>query len=82
MIEARNTSVGMYDQMTDSLQVSGVSEDAPLSWPEACLTQPQAQQIEPGGFSDFLDEDMSLILANWINGQPPATDMFNMDLIE
>lgn len=82
MVEARNTSVGMYDHMTDSLQVAGVSEDVPLSWPEAFVTQPQGQQVEPGGFSGFLDEDMSSILANWINGQPPATDMFNMDFME
>lgn len=83
MVEARNTDVGMYDQNTDSLQVNGVSGEVPLTWPQAFVQQQQpGHQMEPGGFTGFLDDDMSSILANWINGQPPATDMFSMGSYE
>ncbi|KAJ4027050.1 hypothetical protein NW752_002011 [Fusarium irregulare] len=77
MVESQNTSVGMYDQNTDSLQVAGVSENLPLSWPEL------GQQVEAdANMSVFLNDDMTSILADWINGQPPAADMFAMDFGE
>ncbi|KAF5674977.1 transcriptional regulatory [Fusarium heterosporum] len=76
MVESRNTSVGMYDQNTDSLQVFGVSEGVPLSWHE-CGAQPSGGNVEGDGFTGFLNDDMTSILADWINGQPP--DMFTMD---
>lgn len=77
MVESQNTSVGMYDQNTDSLQVAGVSENLPLSWPEL------GQQVDAdANVSVFLNDDMTSILADWINGQPPATDMFAMDFGE
>ncbi|KAM0355756.1 hypothetical protein ACHAPU_000142 [Fusarium lateritium] len=78
MVEARNTSVGMYDQNTDSLQVVGVSENVPLSWHES-VAQPPGGDAEGDGFTGFLNDDMTSILADWINGQPPSTDMFTMD---
>lgn len=78
MVEAPHTSVGMYDQNTDSLQLAGVSEGGPLSWAEA-FTQPPSHNADPEDFSGFLNDDMSSVLADWINGQPPATDMFGMD---
>ncbi|KAF5242549.1 hypothetical protein FAUST_3261 [Fusarium austroamericanum] len=80
MVESRNTSVGMYDQNTDSLQVAGVSQDVPLIWPEA-FVQPTGQGQQATSDSDvdaFLNDDMTSILADWINGQPPATEMFVM----
>ncbi|RBR12146.1 uncharacterized protein FIESC28_08780 [Fusarium coffeatum] len=77
MVESQNTSVGMYDQNTDSLQVAGVSENLPLSWPEF------GQQVEAdANMSVFLNDDMTSILADWINGQPPAAEMFAMDFGE
>ncbi|QPC70088.1 hypothetical protein HYE68_000840 [Fusarium pseudograminearum] len=84
MVESRNTSVGMYDQNTDSLQVAGVSQDVPLIWPEA-FVQPTGQGQQATSDSDvdaFLNDDMTSILADWINGQPPATEMFAMDFGE
>jgi hypothetical protein len=82
MVESRNTSVGMYDQNTDSLQVAGVSETVPLSWPEA-FVQPTGQGQQATADADaFLNDDMTSILADWINGQPPATEMFAMDFGE
>ncbi|KAF4968347.1 hypothetical protein FSARC_4293 [Fusarium sarcochroum] len=81
MVEARNTSVGMYDQNTDSLQVVGVSESAPLSWSDA-FNQSLGQTAEADGLTGFLNEDMTSMLADWINGQPPATEMFTMDFGE
>ncbi|RGP78666.1 transcriptional regulatory [Fusarium longipes] len=82
MVESRNTSVGMYDQNTDSLQVAGVSETVPLSWPEA-FSQPTGQEGQATTDADaFLNDDMTTILADWINGQPPATQMFAMDFGE
>uniref|UniRef100_A0A098DFN8 Xylanolytic transcriptional activator regulatory domain-containing protein n=2 Tax=Gibberella zeae (strain ATCC MYA-4620 / CBS 123657 / FGSC 9075 / NRRL 31084 / PH-1) TaxID=229533 RepID=A0A098DFN8_GIBZE len=84
MVESRNTSVGMYDQNTDSLQVAGVSQDVPLIWPEA-FVQPTGQGQQATSDSDvdaFLNDDMTSILADWINGQPPATEMFVMDFGE
>ena len=77
MVESQNTSVGMYDQKTDSLQVAGVSENLPLSWPGF------GQQVEAdANMSVFLNDDMTSILADWINGQPPAAEMFAMDFGE
>jgi hypothetical protein len=84
MVESRNTSVGMYDQNADTLQVAGVSENVPLIWPEA-FAQPtgQGQQATADANADaFLNDDMTSILADWINGQPPATEMFAMDFGE
>jgi hypothetical protein len=84
MVESRNTSVGMYDQNTDSLQVAGVSETVPLIWPEA-FAQPTGhgqQTTADAGVDAFLNDDMTSILADWINGQPPATEMFAMDFGE
>lgn len=80
MVESRNTSVGMYDQNTDSLQVVGVSENVPLSWHES-VAQPEGN-TEGDGFTGFLNDDMTSILADWINGQPPSTEMFAMDFGE
>ncbi|KAG7429741.1 putative transcriptional regulatory protein [Fusarium oxysporum f. sp. raphani] len=81
MVEARNTSVGMYDQNNDTLQVAGVSETVPLTWTDVA-GQPSEQQTGSDGFADFLTDDMTNILADWINGQPPASDMFAMDFGE
>ena len=81
MVEARKTCVGTYDQVTDSLQLAGVSEELPLTWPEV-VAQPLSHDPGTDGFSGFLNDDMSSILADWINGQPPATDMFGMDFGE
>ncbi|KAG5817939.1 hypothetical protein H9Q74_010097 [Fusarium xylarioides] len=81
MVESRNTSVGMYDQNNDTLQVAGVSENDPLTWTDMAV-QPSEQQAGTGGFADFLTDDMTNILADWINGQPPASDMFAMDFGE
>jgi hypothetical protein len=81
MVESRNTSVGMYDQRNDTLQVAGVSENVPLTWTEV-TGQPSEQQAGTDGFADFLNDDMTNILADWINGQPPASDMFAMDFGE
>ncbi|KAM0431868.1 hypothetical protein ACHAPT_005121 [Fusarium lateritium] len=76
MVEARNSCVGMYDQHTDSLQLAVVPEDMPLSWSEA-FADPKLAVDNPYGWEDG---DMTAILTDWINGQPPATDMFGMDL--
>ncbi|KAF4438416.1 hypothetical protein F53441_12804 [Fusarium austroafricanum] len=81
MVESQNTSVGMYDQNTDSLQVAGVSENVPLTWPEMAA-QPSEQQPGADAFPDFLNDDMTSMLADWINGQPPTADMFVMDFGE
>ncbi|KAF4952543.1 hypothetical protein FGADI_6614 [Fusarium gaditjirri] len=81
MVESRNTSVGMYDQSNDTLQVAGVSENVPLTWTDV-TGQPSEQQTGTDGFADFLTDDMTNILADWINGQPPASDMFAMDFGE
>ncbi|KAF5564475.1 transcriptional regulatory [Fusarium napiforme] len=81
MVESRNTSVGMYDQNNDTLQVAGVSENDPLTWTDMA-TQPSGQQAGTDGFADFLTDDMTNILADWINGQPPSSDMFAMDFGE
>ncbi|KAI7761156.1 hypothetical protein LZL87_001971 [Fusarium oxysporum] len=81
MVESRNTSVGMYDQNNDTLQVAGVSENVPLTWTDV-VGQPSEQQAGTDGFADFLTDDMTNILADWINGQPPASDMFAMDFGE
>nr|RBQ94257.1 hypothetical protein FVER53263_02401 [Fusarium verticillioides] len=81
MVESRNTSVGMYDQNNDTLQVAGVSENDPLTWTDMAA-QPSEQQAGTDDFADFLTDDMTNILADWINGQPPASDMFAMDFGE
>ncbi|KAM0188842.1 hypothetical protein ACHAPI_010353 [Fusarium lateritium] len=81
MVESRNTSVGMYDQNTDSLQVVGVSENVPLNWHES-TAQLEGGNAEGDGFTGFLNDDMTSILADWINGQPPSTEMFAMDFGE
>ncbi|SCN83245.1 uncharacterized protein FFB20_07710 [Fusarium fujikuroi] len=81
MVESRNTSVGMYDQNNDTLQVAGVSENDPLTWTDMAVL-PSEQQAGTDGFADFLTDDMTNILADWINGQPPASDMFAMDFGE
>ncbi|KAF5583187.1 transcriptional regulatory [Fusarium pseudoanthophilum] len=81
MVESRNTSVGMYDQNNDTLQVAGVSENDPLTWTDMAI-QPSGQQAGTDEFADFLTDDMTNILADWINGQPPASDMFAMDFGE
>ncbi|KAF5685813.1 transcriptional regulatory [Fusarium circinatum] len=81
MVESRNTSVGMYDQNNDTLQVAGVSENDPLTWTDMAV-QPSEQQAGTDGFADFLTDDMTNMLADWINGQPPASDMFAMDFGE
>ncbi|KAF5635629.1 transcriptional regulatory [Fusarium tjaetaba] len=81
MAESRNTSVGMYDQNNDTLQVAGVSENDPLTWTDMAI-QPAEQQAGTDGFADFLTDDMTNILADWINGQPPSSDMFAMDFGE
>lgn len=78
MVEARNTGMGTYDQRTDSLHLGPVSEDVPFNWPEP-LTQSPGQHMDPEDFSGILDDDMSSILVDWINGQPPETAMFGMD---
>ncbi|KAG9500269.1 hypothetical protein J7337_008743 [Fusarium musae] len=81
MVESRNTLVGMYDQNNDTLQVAGVSENDPLTWTDMAA-QPSEQQAGTDDFADFLTDDMTNILADWINGQPPASDMFAMDFGE
>ncbi|KAM5346965.1 hypothetical protein ACJ41O_009970 [Fusarium nematophilum] len=78
MVEARNSCVGTYDQTTDSLQIAGISGDMPLSWSEV-LVDPSSQQIDADDLYGWEDNDMSSILADWINGQPPAADVFGMD---
>ncbi|KAF4332455.1 transcriptional regulatory [Fusarium beomiforme] len=77
MVESRNTSVGMYDHSNDSLQMAGVSENVPLSWTD--VGQPSEQQAGTDGFADFLNDDMTNILADWINGQPPTSDIVSLD---
>ncbi|KAF5005909.1 hypothetical protein FDECE_7667 [Fusarium decemcellulare] len=78
MVEARNSCVGRYDQNTDSLRLAGTSEDVPPAWPEA-FTSPPGQHFEAEGFSSWGNTDMSSILVDWINGQPPPTDMFGLE---
>ncbi|KAF4979220.1 hypothetical protein FZEAL_4529 [Fusarium zealandicum] len=77
MVEARNSCVGMYDHSTDSLQLAGATEDVPWNWSGPPLDM--SDQTQAGGLADWGDNDMSAILADWINGQPPTMEMLSMD---